>query len=107
MTAFGGTLGQPSKKATELGPVTFDFTSVLAVGELINGQSVTAAVYTGVDANPSGILSGAATLNGKLVSQKITTAVTGVVYSLNCVVTTTSGNTYQQSSYFAITPVLT
>lgn len=106
-TAFGSTQGQPTKKAAELGPVVFDFTNVLASGETITGQSVTVTVYSGVDSNPSGILSGVATASNKTVSQKIATAVTGVIYSLLCVITTSAANTYQQSSYFAITPALT
>lgn len=106
MTAFGGLAPQPVKRPTELGPVTFDFTNCLAVGETISTQVVTPTVYSGVDGNPAAILSGAASASGKIVSQKIATAVTGVIYQLVCVITTSLSNTYHQQSYFAIAPAL-
>lgn len=104
---FGGNQPQGVKRPTELGPVTFDFTNSLASGETISTQSVAATVYSGTDANPSAILSGSATASGKIVSQKLTTAVSGVLYQLVCTITTSAGNNYQQSSYLAVVPALT
>lgn len=104
--AFGGTQAQPVKKAGEVGPVTFDFTSSMAVTETISTQSVAATVYSGVDANPSAIISGAATASLKVVSQTLTGGVSGVIYQLLCTITTSLGKTLQQSSYLTVVPTL-
>lgn len=104
---FGGLQPQGVKRATELGPVTFDFSNSLVGAETISTQSVAASVYSGVDSNPSNIISGVATASGKTVSQKITIAVTGVIYQLFCTITTSAGNTYTQNCYLAIVPPLT
>lgn len=104
---FGGLQPQGVKRPTELGPVTFDFSSSLASGETISTQVVAATVYSGTDSNPSAILSGAATVSGKVVSQKLTTSVSGVLYQLVCTITTSAGNTYTQQSYLATVPALT
>ena len=104
---FGGLQPQGVKRPTELGPVTFDFSQSLAAGETISTQVVAATVYSGTDANPSAIISGAATVSGKVVSQKLTGGVSGVLYQLVCTITTSAGNTFTQDSYFAVVPALT
>lgn len=103
---FGGSQVQPGKKTGETGPVSFDFTSSLGVTETISTQVVAASVYSGVDANPSAIISGAATASGKIVSQTLTAGVSGVIYQLLCTITTSLGKTLQQSSYLSVTPAL-
>ena len=87
-------------------PSPFNFTSQLAVGETINSATVTASVYTGVDANPSSIISGAATISGAIVSQKLTGGVVGVIYELLCAAVTNLGQTIQLAGYLAIIPDL-
>lgn len=104
---FGGTQPLPVKRPGETGPAVFDFTSSMAASETISTQSVAASVYSGVDANPSAIISGAASASGKLVSQSITGGVSGVIYQLVCTITTSLSKTLQQSSYFAVVPPLT
>lgn len=103
---FGGSQGQLPKKVGETGPATFDFTSSLGATETISTQSVAATVYSGVDANPSAIISGAATASGKIVSQTLTAGVSGCIYQLVCTITTSLSKTLQQSSYFAVVPAL-
>lgn len=103
---FGGIQPQGVKRPTELGPITFDFSGSLASTETISTQVVAASVYSGVDANPSAILSGAASASGKIVTQKITVSVSGVLYQLVCTITTSAGNTYTQQSYLATVPAL-
>lgn len=103
---FGGTQPLPLKKVGETAPVVFDFTAALATTETISTQSVAAVVYSGVDANPSAVISGAATANLKLVSQSVTGGVSGVIYQLTCTITTSLGKTLQQSAYFAVVPNL-
>lgn len=104
---YGGTQQLPSKRPGESAPVTFDFTGSLVNSETISSQSVVVSVYSGVDANPAGMLSGAATASGKIVSQQITSGVSGVIYQLQCTITTSLSKILQQSSYLAVVPALT
>lgn len=90
------------KKAGETKTVQFDFTSNLGVSETISTQVVTASVWSGTDATPSAIVSGAATVSGAIVSQKIAAGVLGTVYELLCSVTTSAGQTLQVSAFLAI-----
>ena len=105
---FGGQQGQSAIKVSE-GPatVTFNFTAAMASSATILTQVVTATVYSGVDPNPAAVISGAATASGKVVSQNILGAVAGVIYQLLCVITTSDGKGYRQSSYLAVVPPLT
>lgn len=80
----------------------FDFTSLLAVGETILTQVVTATVYSGTDANPQNIIDGATSVNGAVISQLITGGVLGVIYELLCKVTTIQGQTLELSGYLAV-----
>lgn len=80
----------------------FDFISALAPGETISSQVTTCAVYSGVDASPSSMISGAATASSTKVTQKITGGVAGVIYTLLCTITTSLGRTLQLSAYLAI-----
>jgi hypothetical protein len=86
--------------------VTFDFISKLGVSETISTQVTTCTVYSGVDAAPSAVISGAASSSGTIVTQKITAGVLGVIYELLCTITTSQGQTLQLSAYLAIIPDL-
>lgn len=86
--------------------VAFDFTSSLAIPETISTQTVTASVYSGVDSNPSALISGAASASGAIVTQKVTGGVVGVVYELLCTITTSLGQTLELSGYFPVVPDL-
>ncbi len=86
----------------------FDFISVLAASETISTQVVTASVYSGVDANPSAIISGAAAVqNTTQVWQLFTAGVVGVIYELLCTITTSLGQTLSISAFMAVVPDLT
>jgi len=81
----------------------FDFISCLQEGETISTVSVSATVYSGLDSNPSAILSGLPTLvNGTQVRQLITGGVNGVTYELDCTVTTSLGQTLIQSGLLSV-----
>lgn len=82
----------------------FNFKSGLAVGETILTAQVTASVYSGVDSNPSAILSGSPTIDGTMVHQIMTGGVVGCVYVLLCSVTTSNGQDLDQSAYFYVQP---
>lgn len=92
------------KLAGEVVTCRFEFVSKLSINpaETISTQVVTASVYSGVDASPSAILSGSATLDGTGVKQLITGGVAGTVYLLVCTVTTSQGQTLKISAYLVI-----
>jgi hypothetical protein len=97
----------PPKPAGSTENRMFDFTSDLAVGETISTQAVAASVYSGTDASPSSIVSGAASASGAVVTQKITGGVLGVIYQLLCTITTSLGQTLQKSAFLTIVRPLT
>ncbi len=63
---------QDSKLVGETITLKFDFLSRLAIGETLSTTVGNAVVYAGVDANPSAVLSGIATISVNSVNQKIT-----------------------------------
>lgn len=94
----------PNKLSGETKNVTFDFTSDLASGETISTKAVAAAVYSGTDASPSSIISGAASSSGAVVTQTVTGGVTGVLYELTCTITTSASQTLKQVGLLAVVP---
>ena len=90
--------------------VPFDFSSLLAIGETLSTEVVTATVYSGTDATPSNIISGAASASGAIVTQLIDTTgangVVGVLYELLAAVTTSAGQTLHLSGYLVVMPDL-
>lgn len=82
------------KITTETQPCTFDFSQVLSSGETISSVVFTVLVQQGVDASPSAILSGTATISNFKVTQKITGGLTNVTYRLVATITTSLSNTY-------------
>jgi hypothetical protein len=96
------------KRPGETKSYAFDFISQLAAGETLSTQVVTATVWSGTDASPSSLISGAATSSGSIVSQLITAGVAGVTYYLLCTVTTSTGQTLQLAAFLVVlpTPVL-
>ena len=94
----------PNKTSTEVKNLTFDFSSLLASGETISTKTVTAAVYSGTDATPSGIISGSASNSGAVVTQAITGGTVGVIYELTCTVTTSASQTLVLVGYMAVIP---
>lgn len=103
MTAAGRTIFPP-KKQGEIVNLQFDFISKLPSGVTISTQSVTASVWSGVDANPSAIVSGAASASSTIVTQKVTSGVAGCTYALLCSITTSDGQTLQMSAYLTVLP---
>lgn len=92
------------KLAGETVKEVFDFLSVLAIGETISTQVVTAATYSGTDASPSAIVSGSATASGSKVTQAITAGVLGVTYLLTCTITTSASQTLQLTAFLSVVP---
>jgi len=81
------------KFITENKPLSFDFSQVLVTGETLSTASCSVLVMDGVDANPSNILDGAASIIGSKIYQQVQDGVAGVTYRLVATVTTSVGNT--------------
>lgn len=96
----------PTIKPTEIVQLPsdgFDFTSSLAEGETLTGApTVTVTVYSGTDANPSAVKSGAASISGNAVLQKFTGGLSGVVYSVVAGCTTSLGQYLEQWAYLVV-----
>lgn len=97
---------QPPKLVGQTKIYTWDFLSDLAVGETISTETVVMTVYSGTDAAPAAMLSGAASASGSVVSQKLTAGVLGVIYEALCTITTSLGQTLSQCSFIAVVPDL-
>jgi hypothetical protein len=87
----------PIKDATASRVFSFNFQDQLAVGETISSATVAATVYSGTDASPSSIISGAASISGATVSQVITAGTAGVTYVLTCTAVTSTSHTIVSS----------
>lgn len=72
-------------------PQGFDFTPLLAAGETISSASFFVGVYTGVDSNPSAMLSGSPIVNGPVVLQLFAGGQLGTVYTIHCSIVTSLG----------------
>jgi hypothetical protein len=73
-----------TKLVDETITIQFNFANRLAVGEAITAGGCAVEVFSGTDADPEAILSGAATLDGTIISQVITAGVAGVTYLISC-----------------------
>jgi hypothetical protein len=81
------------KFTTEVKPLSFDFSQVLASGETLSTASCSALVIDGTDPTPSNLLSGGTSIIGSKVYQQVHNGVAGVTYRLVATVTTSAGNT--------------
>lgn len=93
---------QASKLVAETITVSFDFLSRLAIGETITTAITNATVFSGVDATPSGLISGSSTIVVSAVNQKLTGGLAGVVYKVACSIRTSSGNILIEEALVAV-----
>ena len=91
---------------TEVISPPFDFSKNLQIGETLSTASVGVSVYSGVDPNPSALLSGTPSISGAVVNQSVTGGIVGVIYDIICTATTSLGNTYQLTAYLYVEPPL-
>jgi hypothetical protein len=105
-TIKGGRVILSSKKPSEIIIEQVDFISQLGQGETILTAVCTCTVYTGVDANPSAMISGAATFSGTVVSQLVTGGVLGTIYEFLATVTTSLSQKIELAGYLAVIPDL-
>lgn len=80
----------------------FDFLEYLAVGTTLSSAVTTAVVYSGTDASPSAIISGAASIASPKATQTITGGVEGVVYFLTCVGTRSDAVVMVRTAFLAV-----
>lgn len=89
-----GNLVFAPKDPSEVDDRGLDFAALLETGETLSGTpTVTVTVVTGTDANPSAIKSGAASISGSIVWQRLTGGVAGVVYKIKVSVGTSTSRT--------------
>jgi hypothetical protein len=81
------------KFVAENKPLSFEFSEVLASGESLSTASCSVLVLDGIDASPSNLLDGSATITGTKVYQRVQAGVAGVTYRLVATVTTSAGST--------------
>lgn len=93
----------PQIEVGETFPAEFDFGAYLAVGETISGATSEASVFAGTDPSPSSILDGVPTISGSVVTQKVTGGISGVIYNVTVVVTTSAGNVFSLAGKLAYT----
>lgn len=93
----------------DLKPVAHDYSAVfefgneVAVGETVNSATTTCVLYTGTDASPSAMISGAAVISGTKATQKIIDGVAGNGYLLTCTALTDESRTLVRSGYLVVT----
>ena len=93
----------PFKDPGEAFACAFDFALELIEGETLSGTpTVTVALITGTDAAPDSLKSGAPTIDGGRVLQRLVGGAAGATYSLTCLAQTSEGNTLARA---AILPV--
>lgn len=97
----------PTKTVGESATLAFPFASRLGVGVTISTKVVTCTVYSGVDAAPANVISGAAGSSGSDVTQKVTGGVLGVIYYLLCTITTSDSQTLELAGFLAVVPNVT
>lgn len=93
----------PSKFTSAIIPVVIDFSSQLASGEAVTAVTCAATVFSGTDATPSALLSGAVTLATNIATQIITGGLSGVIYTLTFSATTNTANRIIIQTYIAVT----
>jgi hypothetical protein len=82
------------KDPSEVDDRGLDFAALLESGETLMGTpTVTVSVLSGTDATPANIKSGAASISGSIVWQRLTGGVAGVVYKIRIQVATSTSRT--------------
>ena len=82
------------KITTENEQFTFNFSTVMSTGETISLATSTVEVISGTDASPTAILVGSPSINGQVVSQRISGGLDGVIYRIQVTATTSATNVF-------------
>lgn len=92
------------KHASETLSLVFNFASQLSVGETISSATASCSVYSGMDASPSSVLSGSATVSGAQVTQLVTGGTAGVTYAITIAATTSASEIISLLGYLVVLP---
>jgi len=92
----------PPKYTGDTVKQVFDFASLLASGETISSAQTFCTVYSGVDANPQIVVSGAAAISGTQVTQALTGGVAGTCYWVRCEAVTSASQTLSLQGVLAV-----
>ena len=95
-----------SKLTNETRQLTFDFSSYLTTGETISTAVPSCAVWSGTDASPSSLISGASAISGALVTQLFAGGLAGVIYVVQMVATTSIGQILPLSGFLTVMPTV-
>lgn len=90
------------KTPTEEVALSVDFADLLASGETIVSAGCAISVYVGVDAGVASMLSGSASISGAEVTQMIIDGLDGVYYKLVYTITTSAGQTLQETATLSV-----
>ena len=103
MTCGAITAQWPFKDPGEAFACAFDIALELIEGETITGTpTIAVALIGGTDADPDALVSGAPTIDGGRVLQRLVGGVAGATYTLTCLAQTSEGNTLARA---AVLPV--
>jgi|ERR1700722_14916771 len=94
----------PVKNVSEVLNVVVDFTDVVPLGDTISSGTTTNSTYSGTDASPSAMVSGAVAISGTQFTQKIINGVVGVTYNLLFSISTAAGWTFTKTGYLTVVP---
>lgn len=92
------------KRVGETRTFPCDFSSYISAGVVITAQTCTISLYSGVDANPSAMLSGAASHVGTIVNQNLIGGIVGNLYSLLYTATLSDGQAPEFSGFVYVEP---
>jgi hypothetical protein len=92
-----------AKQVGETRLLSFDFTSDLGTGETITSATCTCSVWSGTDASPSSMVSGANSISFGTVTQLYTGGQAGVIYIAGCEALTNLGQSIARTGYLAVT----
>lgn len=70
---------------------SFDFSPLLASGEVISSAVITCRIYSGYDPNPEDLISGTLVNNSPIITQEIKGGILNNVYLLKCLATIDNG----------------
>jgi hypothetical protein len=95
---------QPVKRISDTIIVTFDFSDQMIPGETIGNTGVFSELWSGVDATPSAMISGTATIDGQTITQKIIGGAYGAIYTLIALIDTSRGQALSSRTKIVILP---
>lgn len=97
-----------SKRPAETKLYTFDCISQLASGQTVVSAVTTSTVCSGTDLNPAAMISGSATVtNSRVVNQKITGGLSGVIYDIVVTATLSDATIISICGILAVLPAYT